>query len=86
MCRALAHYIDTNSSNSLKEVRFVIHPEDNDTFWVKKGNNLVVRLEIQANDFCNVKHMSKNINTLLFHVNIAVIIFFQTVDFQNISV
>uniref|UniRef100_A0A8W8JYQ1 Poly [ADP-ribose] polymerase n=1 Tax=Magallana gigas TaxID=29159 RepID=A0A8W8JYQ1_MAGGI len=31
-CRALAQYIDANPNTSLKEARFVIHPEDNDTF------------------------------------------------------
>lgn len=50
-CRALAQYIDANPSTSLKEVRFVIHPEDNDTFKVKTGNDLVMRLQIKINGF-----------------------------------
>lgn len=50
-CRALAQYIDANPSTSLKEVRFVIHPEDNDTFKVKTGKDLVMRLQIKINGF-----------------------------------
>lgn len=34
-CRAIAQYIDNNPNTSLKEVRFVIHPEDKETFKVK---------------------------------------------------
>ncbi|XP_052712257.1 protein mono-ADP-ribosyltransferase PARP15-like [Crassostrea angulata] len=31
-CRAISQYIDANPNTSLKEVRFVIHPEDKETF------------------------------------------------------
>ncbi|XP_052712258.1 uncharacterized protein LOC128186509 [Crassostrea angulata] len=31
-CRAIAQYIDANPNTSLKEVRFVIHPQDKETF------------------------------------------------------
>lgn len=34
-CRAIALYIDNNPNTNLKEVRFVIHPGDKDTFKVE---------------------------------------------------
>lgn len=53
-CRAIARYIDNNPNTSLKEVRFVIHPEDKETFKVKTGITLIIRVH-------------RHLFTLLYH-------------------
>ncbi|XP_062586748.1 protein mono-ADP-ribosyltransferase PARP14-like, partial [Saccostrea cucullata] len=58
-CRAVGRYIDANPQTKLKEVRFVIHPEDNETLKAfvdaVKRWDLNVNTEIERKEVCRLK-------------------------------
>lgn len=51
-CCALAQYIDANPNTIIKEIRFVIHAEDNETFEVD-----IFLPSINASNKWNEKHI-----------------------------
>lgn len=68
-CRAIAQYIDDNPYTNLKEVRFVIHPEDKETFKVKTGIILVIRVHTQVFSLLYLLNNNKQTLNFILHVS-----------------